>query len=333
MKKFTSVLFLVAFVVVAFAQEKVVSSSLKMEDFQFSSKNYDTLVPYGLTVGGAVLFSTDCGGAGAPGYLAGTNCYGDLAKAQMFLVDDPYNIIGCMVWIGTREGVDGSVTFNIYNNNGNGTALSGAVNYAPGTVLASAAATPIVNFVEDGSMLADGGYVFTLTAPLWVTNDYYTGIDFSTLTNYPVNQIGIVSSEDGSAGATELAWEKWDTQAWYSLQGAGWGGGALDIDLAFFPIVDMNSGIDSYINNIKLNIFPNPVNETATIEFQLKESAQNVTVMVTDITGKAVMTMDLGAQSAGANSVSFDASQFAAGTYVYVVKADRNRLAKQFIVE
>jgi len=332
MKKFTSVLILVAFVAVAFAQEKVVLSSKKMNHHEFSTKTYDTLTPFGLTQGGATLFTTDCGGTGDPGYLAGTNCYGDIAKAQLWVVDAPFNLIGCVVWIGERVGTDGTVNFNVYAATGNGTALSGAVNYAPGTVLATVSSN-ISDFAEDGSMYADGAYIYTLTAPLFIVTDFYTGLDFTAVPNYPTNSFGIVSSEDGTAGMTELAWEKWSDNDWYSLQGAGWGSGALDIDLAFFPIIDQTSGIEDFINNMKLNIFPNPVSDVARVDFELKNSAQQVNFVVLDMTGKTVVSMELGTKAAGSHSVSFDASQLAAGTYVYLVKADRNRLAKQFIVE
>jgi len=329
MKKFTSVLVLVAFVAIAFAQERIVSHGVKMNDFEFSSKNYDTLVPYGLQVGNPVLYGVIDDG----GFLAGTNSYGDWAKAQLWTVDFSYNVIGCMVWIGERIGTVGTVNFNIYNSNGNGTAMSGPVNYAPGTILASVNNVPITDFAEDGSFLADGGYIFTLASPLFVTFDYYTGLDFQAVPNFPTNQLGIVSSEDGTAGMTELAWEKWNDNNWYSFQGAGWGGGTFDSDMAFFPIIDQSSGIENFVNNIKLNCYPNPVSETATIEFELKNSAQNVNVVVTDLNGKVVLRFDLGAQAAGSQSISFDASQLASGTYVYLINADRNRLAKQFIVK
>lgn len=332
MKKFTSVLVFVAFITVAFAQEKVILSSKKMDNVEFATKAYDTLVPYGFTQGGAVLFSTDCGGQGAPGYLAGTNCYGDLAKAQLWLVDNPLTLIGCIVWIGERVGNQGTVNFNVYAATGNGTALSGAVNYAPSTILATKS-SQLTEFAEDGSTFAQGAYVYTLTTPLYLTNDFYTGLDFSGVPNFPTNKFGIVSSEDGSAGMTELAWEKWDNNQWYSLQGAGWGGGTLDIDLGFFPIVDQSSGVDEFVNNMKLNIYPNPVTDIARVDFELKNAAQKVNFMVLDMTGKVIVSMELGALNAGQNSVSFDASQLAAGTYIYLVTADRNRLAKQFNVE
>ena len=41
------------------------------------------------------------------------NWYGDEAKAQMFIYDEPYNLLGCLVWID-RKGTSGNLQFKVY---------------------------------------------------------------------------------------------------------------------------------------------------------------------------------------------------------------------------
>lgn len=332
MKKFTSVLFLVAIISVAFAQERISIQGEKFETSHIFAKN-DTLAPPSFAT--AASFTTYIAiedGTTDTGYVNGTNYYGDYSKVQQFQVDVPYNIFGALAWISNVEGTGGSLKFQVWNSNGSGTALSGTVNYAPGTVLGTMS-VPIEDLTFGPSFPADA-HTFMFNSPIWAPQDYYIGMNFQSLLPFPQNNLGIVSSTSGSAGMMELAWEQWSNNAWYSLQGAGWDNGAMDVDLMIFPIVDMTSSVqDNFISGMIANIFPNPTSDVATIEFNLKNKAENVNIMVLDINGKLISSYELGAQNAGVNSFSFDVSNFAAGSYFYTIQADRNRFAKVFIVK
>jgi len=73
--------------------------------------------------------------------------------------------------------------------------------------------------------------------------------------------------------------------------------------------------------SVKLNQnYPNPFNPTTNISFEL-DFAQYVTLEVYDVTGRKVRTLVNGVQSAGVNTVSFDASGFASGVYMYRLTA------------
>jgi hypothetical protein len=328
MKKFTTVFILVAFAVVAFAQNRVAIQAEKLGQMPIS-KAVDTLMPMSFLTGSPTYYITVETGTTDTGYVAGTNWYGDLAKAQGFLYDSPYNLTGCLVWVADGAGSVGNVTFNVYAADGPGEAVSGVIAYAPGTILGST--TVAFSSMIWGLDWATGINYFPLTTPIFINADYYVGLDFSAMGAFPANKFGIVSTTDGDAGGTELSWEKWaGTDGWFSML-AAW---PLDFDFAFFPIIDDAASIEeAYINNVMLSIYPNPVADEATIQYNLKNSANNVNIMVLDITGKAVASFELGAQTAGAHTVSFDASQFAPGTYLYAIQADGNRLGKKFIVE
>lgn len=330
MKKMLISIVLTFLFVGAFAQSKEAIKAKELPTPTFTRPPFDTLLPPSVLTGTPTYYITFCGQNPGPdtGYVVGPNCYGDLAKAQMYLFDQPYNVIGALVWIAKKRGSAGNVIFNVYAANGTGNATSGTVNYAPGTVLGSVT-VPYAN-INAGTTFVDGVNIFNLPNPVSITSDYYVGLDFSQLGSYPANAFAIVSTSDGDAGGAELAWEKWDTGEWYSFLEA-W---PLDFDIFICPIIDYAASVqENFIHNLILNIYPNPVKGNAVIEYQLKNDAQKVEIAVLDMTGKTIFYQDMGAQVAGAYKVNFDVSQLTSGTYIYTVIAGKNRLAKTFNVE
>jgi hypothetical protein len=80
------------------------------------------------------------------------------------------------------------------------------------------------------------------------------------------------------------------------------------------------------------NVFPNPTNGTATVEFALNASAE-VALEVLDITGKVVYTNNAGTLNSGANSITVDASAFQAGVYYVNILTNGTSVTKKLIKE
>ena len=78
--------------------------------------------------------------------------------------------------------------------------------------------------------------------------------------------------------------------------------------------------------------FPNPTNGVTRIQFRLDRAA-DVNFEVIDITGKVVYTLDMGTQAPGYNSISVDASEFAAGVYTYTLSVDGERSTDRLMVK
>jgi hypothetical protein len=78
--------------------------------------------------------------------------------------------------------------------------------------------------------------------------------------------------------------------------------------------------------------FPNPTNGVTRIQFRLDRAA-DVNFEVIDITGKVVYTLDMGTQAPGYNSISVDASEFAAGVYTYTLSVDGKRSTDRLMVK
>ncbi|MEM1056348.1 MAG: T9SS type A sorting domain-containing protein [Bacteroidota bacterium] len=77
--------------------------------------------------------------------------------------------------------------------------------------------------------------------------------------------------------------------------------------------------------------FPNPVEGRARIAFSLPKAAM-ATVMLFDVRGRRVSTLFDGAAVAGTNEIALDASSLAAGTYVYVLDVNGERLSRRLQV-
>jgi|GEM_PF-668999 len=309
--------------------QKQVSGVKQLNPINFMSPKTpnDTLMPASFLTGTPTLYLYSQGG-----YITGTNGCGDQAKAQLFNVTSPCNIEGCLVWVGAKEivGTANTVRFVVYTADGPGIGNACVVNTAPGFEQASIEIS--MNDLDTSSSITstlDGAHVFMLSSPLYVTTDYYVGMDF---TNTYDDILGIVSTTDGDAGGTELAWERGYNNNWFSIL-SSWD---IDIDLAFFPIIYMcGIGIQTEdINGVIFNVVPNPAYGLSKIEYELTNPSSNVEIKILDVTGKIVKCFNEGAKEPGKYNVTFNASELQPGNYFYTIYAGNGRqFAKKFQVE
>lgn len=81
----------------------------------------------------------------------------------------------------------------------------------------------------------------------------------------------------------------------------------------------------------EINTYPNPMNSNGTISFMLKER-NNVDIHVMDLTGKIVLTKNLGEMNAGNVSAEINVNDLAAGTYVVMIKAGNETGTDKLVV-
>jgi murein DD-endopeptidase MepM/ murein hydrolase activator NlpD len=82
-------------------------------------------------------------------------------------------------------------------------------------------------------------------------------------------------------------------------------------------------------NNLK--VFPNPVYNSATIQFDLVQS-ENVSYEIYNVLGKKIITFDPILKYPGTNSFIFDAEQIPSGTYFCIVKIGDKKAHKKSII-
>lgn len=331
MKKVTILAILIAFVGFSFAQKQV-GKITAVNPISHSAKTpTDTIMPASFGAGSPTLYGVTGGG-----YIFGTNSYGDVCKAQIFLITDPsqgYNIEGVLMWAGAKEikGTAGNLIITVWNCDGPGKAIAGDVTTAPGTVKGT---KTLAMDVVDTALSLGNISAINFDAPIAVASDYAIGIDMSSIGD---DTVGVVSTTSGDAGGTELAWEKWSSDnTWYSIQAGGWDSGNMDVDMAMFPIINVNAASvqDFAINGVIMNIFPNPVSDVATIEYELTNASNNVVVRIHDNSGRIVKEFAQGAQNAGKQTITFNVNDLSSGNYFYSINAGNGRmLAKKFSVK
>jgi hypothetical protein len=87
-----------------------------------------------------------------------------------------------------------------------------------------------------------------------------------------------------------------------------------------------NNNISSVSQN-----YPNPFNGSTTISVDLAKSA-DLSLKVTDILGRVIMTVNKGAVDAGSYEFSIDGSNLESGVYFYTVTADKNSVTRKMSV-
>lgn len=77
--------------------------------------------------------------------------------------------------------------------------------------------------------------------------------------------------------------------------------------------------------------YPNPFNPSTNISFTLPDVSE-VNLQVYDMLGRSVATLVDGRLNAGKHNISFDASSFASGMYVYTIKAENYTSTKRMVL-
>ena len=80
-----------------------------------------------------------------------------------------------------------------------------------------------------------------------------------------------------------------------------------------------------------VNLYPNPVNQEATIDLNLNE-ATNISVFIYDITGKVVANVFEGQMAAGMTTLKVDASNLDAGIYFTAIVSNKAKKTLKMVV-
>ena len=75
---------------------------------------------------------------------------------------------------------------------------------------------------------------------------------------------------------------------------------------------------------VGLSVYPNPVQGASTVSYQVTERATNVNIVLTDLLGRTVRTIENGLKPVGTQTAAVDASTLAAGTYLVRVQVGDN---------
>jgi hypothetical protein len=103
---------------------------------------------------------------------------------------------------------------------------------------------------------------------------------------------------------------------------------AVMIRVNMNPFASINS---EDVSSIELSQFPNPFSEATNVEYSL-ENSSNVSYKVVDVTGKVLLDVNEGVQSAGTHTFSIDGASFSSGIYYLNMNVDGTTVTRKLVV-
>lgn len=298
----------------------------------------DTLGGYSWTQSTTVptFYGSQDGNGVYNGYLSGTNGWGDLSKGQQFSPGQPVVVSGGIYWFIVKSyasnNANSKITakaFDMTGTTGTTSTITGTA-ACPGNMLASLDIT-MANL--DTSSSFTGAQVAMFPTAFYTANDFLLSFDMSNQDVANGDSCAVITSTDGDAGGSEMSWEQWDDNNWYTIQYA-WSG--LDIDMAIFALVDMTTGTNQTpeLNGATLGFSgPNPVAANTTINYSFAKDVNNAKLIIIDANGKLIQEEALGSKAAGSYSYDLNASNLAAGTYFVMLQGGDAHLAVKMVKE
>jgi len=162
------------------------------------------------------IYSADAGG-----YVTGNNGYGDLAKANKFVIPQACQLSGILFDFYYATGGPVDIEIAVWDNSGE--------NNSPGEIIGSTTVplSSIQNDISNNQM----SYV-AFDEPIIITTTFYAGMILPTSAG---DTLVVWSNTDGDTDPG-IAWDQWSDGTWYAMfLSSSWG---LNLAQAIFPIVD-----------------------------------------------------------------------------------------------
>ena len=94
------------------------------------------------------------------------------------------------------------------------------------------------------------------------------------------------------------------------------------------------TSVSNVVSNISSTVSPNPASENVTFSLNLKESAKNVTVEISNALGQVVKTSTLGNVNANVETKSvISVRDLSAGMYIYTINADGQKSSNKLMIK
>lgn len=280
-------------------------------------------------------------GSGKAGYIAGTNCWGDLEKAE-FIPSSKYSginnpqVSGVIVLFFQygNMGTDGTgnVNLNIYSGT--------AANSSPGALLGSKtenlgtiAATTNTNAVPycGNPNLAFAvplimPFKFTFSSPVAVPA---SGGFFASV-SIPSNAGDTVCILDKNTGSSNTAWEKWSDNSWHDMKTA-WGG-TRNYNLAILPVMECGPvGInETAISKDQFYLFPNPGQGSVKL-FSSAAKSGAMKIEVCDLSGRKLSNYSIRNESEHITEI--DLSSAADGVYFVLIQKGSEKIVLKYLLQ
>jgi hypothetical protein len=269
--------------------------------------------------GSTILYTSPNGG-----FAFGSNGYGDLAKAQSFDKGNAIVLRKVLLEFGevvfSSGDANSAVTVNIYTNYGDGIIVGSGVlqdSIAPDSIIAQMS-IPVSQLFDDGSFtIADFS-----SENVILTDDFSVGIDLSLLSTG--DTVGLNSTTDGDANGSNDGWELTSDSVWFQVAESAFSWG-LDVQMAIFPVVELDATASINEQSISVSISPNPTSNFLNINFAKSGKYE---IQLIDVAGRKVLSA-----TSKNNLSSIDVSHLNSGLYILSVSDGLSKSAYHIIKE
>ena len=285
-----------------------------------------TITTTSITVSAAGSDTATPGCSPNAGYVYGSNCYGDLEKANFFAASlytaiatpKVYDVIVGLYNAGV-EGTMGAPTTTVGMNIYNGTNAA----TQPGTSLGSVVATMAQITAAHTSTNPLFYYKFTFASPITLPA---TGGFFASVT-CPTTAGDTVAIINQASAPANVAWELWSDLSWHSISGA-WG---TNGNMLIMPVIcDMApAGITEGSLNKNITVLPNPTSGLVNVVVTLS-SKEDLTISVSNALGQTVISNDY--NSIVNDMISLDLSSLNNGVYFVTVSNGKDKMVKKVVL-
>jgi hypothetical protein len=115
--------------------------------------------------------------------------------------------------------------------------------------------------------------------------------------------------------------------------------GNLNVNVGLFLVMGEDEVIDTlniqdikFENGLKTLLFPNPVQQSATLAIEAERTIENADLMIMDLQGKLMMKKQLGNLAPGSTNIQIDTEMWPTGQYIYSFGNSEHRISKLFQV-
>jgi len=261
------------------------------------------------------------------GYVFGSNCYGDLEKAQYFAASSysssvtNASVVSCIAYLyksGTK-GTGGTNSVNVSLNIYSGTSNMSA----PGTLISQGTASMgaiLAAYTGSANIFT---YTFSITPPATVSAGFYASI---STPDTPGDTIVVVNQ----TASVNNAWEEWSDNSWHSCSSA-WGSGVSG-NIGLFPVISgdlVTSVFNSDWFNI-LQVFPNPTSDYLVLHLSAND-VRDVKISLTNILGQEVLSKNWDVQWFGEKIL--DLTSVSSGMYFLTLEHNGKKHTEKIIVK
>lgn len=250
------------------------------------------------------------------GYLSGNNSRGDLAKASYFEVNEEKGMLmGGLFYFAHKTSTlvtDPQIVFKAWGNDG----TAGG----PGTMLDSS--TVLLSGIRISEIQGD----FPSTVVFfdnWVpiSDDFFMGVE---LPSGAGDTVALFTNKI-NATTNGNAWEQMASGEWQTYKQ---GDPQYDVDHAIYPLICQSTGIDNYILEQDVIIYPIPATDRIYISI-FKEELKDVKITIIDVSGRLVVETKPNIS----NGSSIDVSHLSNGIYVLRLHTNNGVFNRKIMIE